>query len=129
MAWLLCLGFCLSPAAAAGNTALAIRILDPSLANPSPTVVTDDSLDAHFRTFDDRGTGRPTGAFWLKLLPSKTAIPADLPALTMRVGRQTRIRIFAQADGTTPPRAHDRHDLWRVDGPGAGRAAHLADVA
>ncbi|HZD53421.1 MAG TPA: diguanylate cyclase [Woeseiaceae bacterium] len=98
---LLSLGLCVAPAPArAAETPLAVQVLEPSVSNPSPRSVADGSLDAHFRTFEEVAvdTREPSGAFWLKLLPPASGLPASLPALNVRKGRRIRIEIYVSSD-------------------------------
>ena len=88
---------------APGNgAAIAVRVLEPSLGDPSVASVTAGGLDAHFVPFAAQGSHRLTAPLWFRL-PALTAASADgaslIPVLLARAGMDQTVQVFARRGG------------------------------
>ncbi len=99
--WLAWLALCLPlTGTAAAPTAFEIRMLDPSVADPQPAVVTDGSLDNRFGPLNAQ---RRNGPFWLQLRPLQTFKPDTVTTLTIHKGRQSLVTVFAANAASAVP--------------------------
>jgi diguanylate cyclase (GGDEF)-like protein len=86
-----------------GNgAAIAVRVLEPSLGDPSVASVTAGVLDAHFVPFAAQGSHRLTAPLWFRL-PALTAASVDgaglIPVLLARAGMDQTVQVFARRGG------------------------------
>jgi diguanylate cyclase (GGDEF)-like protein len=106
--WLLLLLASFSPTASDAVEAPAHRSLDVRLlgaaspdtrpVNTAVDTVTSGALDANFEPMPESKTRAQGGAYWLKIQPREApASPPAIPVIVIRVSRQTRVEVFADA--------------------------------
>jgi two-component system, sensor histidine kinase LadS len=81
---------------------LEVRVLEPSLGDPSAARVTAGTLDGHFAPFEARGSHRLTAPLWFRLPALERASmdgAGQIPVLLARAGMDQSVEVFARRAG------------------------------
>jgi diguanylate cyclase (GGDEF)-like protein len=90
----------------AADTAIRVRALAPSDAQPTPAAVASGSLDAELQPFSKAPGHNNWGDYWLKLIPHESASIDGAPVLIMNATRGLQAQIVAYRDGKVVPLIH-----------------------
>jgi diguanylate cyclase (GGDEF)-like protein len=86
-----------------GNGApIEVRVLDPSLGDPSAASVAAGTLDGHFVPFDAHGSHRLTAPLWFRLpalVRASVEGAGHIPVLLARAGMDQSVEVFARRGG------------------------------
>ncbi|HTB90891.1 MAG TPA: diguanylate cyclase [Steroidobacteraceae bacterium] len=90
----------------AADTAIRVRALAPSDAQPSPEAVASGSLDAQLQPFSKAPGHNNWRDYWLKLIPHEPASIDGAPVLIMNATRGLQAQLMAYRDGKVVPLIH-----------------------
>jgi diguanylate cyclase (GGDEF)-like protein len=90
----------------AADTAIRVRALAPSDAQPTPAAVASGSLDAELQPFSKAPGHNNWGDYWLKLIPHESASIDGAPVLIMNATRGLQAQLVAYRDGKVVPLIH-----------------------
>ena len=101
--FLIWLGSLSSAQSFAADTAIRIRALEPSDAQPSPQAVASGSLDEQLQPFSKAPGHNTWRDYWLKLVPHEPDSIDGTPVLIMNATRGLQAQLVAYRDGKVVP--------------------------
>ena len=109
-------------AAAPVRPPLDVRWLGATAPDPLADSVTNGALDSYFVPLPGNRTRAGRGTFWLKVQPTISSSPADIPVLVVHATRHTQVELFAAGAAlplvTTLPAFRDVQDRVYAVPPG-----------
>jgi diguanylate cyclase (GGDEF)-like protein len=101
--FLIWLGSLSSAQSFAADTAIRIRALAPSDAQPSPEAIASGSLDEQLQPFSKAAGHNTWRDYWLKLIPHEPPSIDGTPVLIMNATRGLQAQVVAYRDGKVVP--------------------------
>jgi len=109
-------------AAAPVRPPLDVRWLGATAPDPQADSVTNGALDSYFVPLPGNRTRAGRGTFWLKVQPTISSSPADIPVLVVHATRHAQVELFAAGAAlplvTTLPAFRDVQDRVYAVPPG-----------